>query len=443
MEIVCAPWGIVSWEYPKQGLRDIAGEFGSTILDIGGLTGFHAHHVVGWRKRRGDKSYGHWITEHPGEVSSIIKPFVALYKEYDLSHPVAYANFLPHILGQKEDFDDYFPQMLALLQECVQAAGKSGVKFLIVRPLAVGIGSRDKWKANKEIYLKLARLARGYDLQILLEGQYRNHNGGLVRGLCADPHEALDWVDSLNEAAGFACFGFHLNTGQCSLLGQDVHEVVAVLGQRIKAVTLQDCDGLGDSALLPFTATAGGRCRTDWQSIIRGLREINFDGLLIMNFGSTAAVTSPLLKPALLKYARAVADFLAWQVGMENILKSYRQRVLFGAGNMCRAYMKCYGEKYPPLFTCDNDRNKWGQEFCGLEVKNPEALKELPEDCAVLICNIYYREIEAQLRQMGLKNPVGFFNDEYMPSFHFERIEDMEEENAAKDWGTDAERNRG
>ena len=41
---------------------------------------------------------------------------------------------------------------------------------------------------------------------------------------------------------------------------------------------------------------------------------------------------------------------------------------------------------------------------------------------------------------MGVKNPVGFFNDEYMPQFNFERIEDMEEENDAKAWGTDAER---
>ena len=441
MEIVCAPWGLVSWEYPKQGLRDIAGEFDRTILDIGALTGFYAYKVVGWRKKPGDKSYGRWIMEHPEVLSSIVEPFVSFYKENGLSYPVACANFLPHILGQEEDFDDYFPQMLVLLQECVKAAGKAGVKFLIVRPLATGIGNRDKWEANKALYITLAKQAGKYGLQILLEGQYRNHNGGVVRGHCADSYEALLWLEKLNEAAGFECFGFHLNTGQCSLLGQDVHEVASVLGHHIKVVTLRDCDGLGDSALLPFTAAAWGRCRTDWQNIIRGLRKINFDGILIMNFSSTAAITSPLLKPALLKYARAVADFLAWQVGMENILKTYEKRVLFGAGNMCRAYMKCYGEKYPPLFTCDNDRNKWGKKFCGLEVRSPEKLKELPENCAVLICNIYYREIETQLRQMGLKNPVGFFNDEYMPSFHFERIEEMEEENAVRDWGTDAERN--
>ena len=50
-------------------------------------------------------------------------------------------------------------------------------------------------------------------------------------------------------------------------------------------------------------------------------------------------------------------------------------------------------------------------------------LMNLPSDCAIFICNIYDREIEAQLRQMGVENPVEFFNDEYMPTFHFDRIE--------------------
>ncbi len=37
--------------------------------------------------------------------------------------------------------------------------------------------------------------------------------------------------------------------------------------------------------------------------------------------------------------------------------------------------MKCYGEQYKPLFTCDNNSSIWGTQFCGLDVKSPEALK--------------------------------------------------------------------
>lgn len=60
---------------------------------------------------------------------------------------------------------------------------------------------------------------------------------------------------------------------------------------------------------------------------------------------------------------------------------------------------------------------------CGLSVKDPESLKKLVSDCAIFICNIYYREIEEQLKSMGIDNPIEFFNDEYMPSFYFDRLE--------------------
>ena len=74
------------------------------------------------------------------------------------------------------------------------------------------------------------------------------------------------------------------------------------------------------------------------------------------------------------------------------------------------------------MFTCDNNPALWGEDFCGLEVKPPGKLKDLPEDCAIFICNIYYREIERQLREMNVRNPIEFFNDEYMPSFHYDRL---------------------
>lgn len=89
---------------------------------------------------------------------------------------------------------------------------------------------------------------------------------------------------------------------------------------------------------------------------------------------------------------------------------------------MCRDFMKCYGEKYLPRFTCDNNSDRWGKEFCGLEIKSPETLLDLPSDCGVFICNIYYNEISQQLRKMGVRN-IEFFNNEYMPSFYFENLE--------------------
>lgn len=67
-------------------------------------------------------------------------------------------------------------------------------------------------------------------------------------------------------------------------------------------------------------------------------------------------------------------------------------------------------------------RKPGGTTFEGLKVKPPEALKSISEDCCVVICNIFYREIERQLHEMGITN-IGYFNDEYMPSFYFDRLD--------------------
>ena len=165
-----------------------------------------------------------------------------------------------------------------------------------------------------------------------------------------------------------------------------------------------------------------GQSQTDWLSLIRGLRACDFEGMLVLAMRDTASAMSPLLRPALMKMAKAVLDYIIWQVQMEQALHRYSSVVLFGAGNMCRNYMKCYGELYPPLFTCDNNEQRWETEFCGLTVRSPEALKDLPADCVILICNVYYREIEEQLRGMGVKNAIAYFNDEYLPQFEFTRL---------------------
>lgn len=273
-------------------------------------------------------------------------------------------------------------------------------------------------------YGKLSVKARETGITILLVNQVKDLSGHLVRGALCEAQAVAELIDRLNHDAGNSVFGFCLDMGVCNICGNDVQSFANTLGNRLKAVILRDNDGHHNAALLPFTCAYRESLVADWMGLIRGLRDICFQGELIVDFTDTLAVCSPLIRPVLFKLAREIGDYIQWQIEIENNLKKYRQFVLFGAGNMCRNYMKCYGEKYPPLFTCDNNPKTWGTMFEGLEVKNPEVLRQLPKDCCVVICNIYYREIETQLREMEIEN-IGYFNDEYMPSFYFDRL-DME-----------------
>lgn len=311
-------------------------------------------------------------------------------------------------------------------EECIEFCGRYGVRYILIRPFT-GSGIRGReWEINHDFYMSLVDKAREHGVCILLQNMCLDVGGHLARGICAEASAAADWVDKLNKEAGAEVFGFCADMGICSLCGSDIHELITMLGSRVKAVILRDCDGRNDQALMPFSCVQRGESQTDWMGLIRGLRDIDFDGELIVNCADTARAFSPLLRPTIFQLAREVGDYIRWQVQLEQNLKKYQSIVLFGAGNMCRNYMKCYGEQYPPLFTCDNNPKLWDTEFEGLTVKNPEELRNLPDDCGVYICNIYYREIETQLREMGIKN-IEYFNDEYMPTFYFDRLEREEE----------------
>lgn len=420
MNIFVAPGGIVDIDRPKQGIMDtLAAGFENILLDLSQFCPEGELENTGKRQEKTGQNNRPFISETPSKMCEIVEPVLSQYKKSGLHTPVAYAPHLP----RNSQRADLTPLLRCLTKESLRVCGQANCGTIIVRPLFSGLDRKDQWEANREYYLSLLSMARENNVRILLENQCQDINGHLVRGICSDPREAASWVDWLNGEAGEQRFGFCVDVGTCNICGQNMHEFVRCLGERVKAVILRDNDGHKETSLLPFTYTTGGQPGTDWLGLIRGLREIHFDGQLILNFADTAAAFSPLLRPWLTRLAKATAEYFKWQIGIEDTLKKYSSIVLFGAGNMCRNYMKCYGEKYPPLFTCDNDSRIWGTNFCGLEVKPPDSLKTLPEGCAIFICNIYYREIERQLKDMGIKNNIEFFNDEYMPSFYFDRLE--------------------
>ena len=312
--------------------------------------------------------------------------------------------------------EDLTSLMYQLALESMKVSKKAGADHIIMEPLA-------KSSSNKEFFLSLASKAKEWGIKILIKNSYDCHNGHFVRGAFADSYSLTEFIDDLNKSCGDEIFGLCMDVGVCNILGQNMYEFASVLGDRIKAVYLRENDGIHDSALLPFTCADKGQDKMDWLNLMRGLRLIRFDGALIVDFRDTLNAHSHLLWAKLTEFAFETSKYIEWQLSIENTIRKYDKRVLFGAGNMCRAYMKCYGQEFPPLFTCDNNERLWGTTFEGLTIKNPEELKKLSVDCAIFICNIYYDEIEKQLREMGIANPIERFNDEFMPSFYFDRID--------------------
>lgn len=423
MHITCGSRGVIDNQRPAQGIRDIAGAgYQGLILDLSMLCLPYELENLGKANPKPD--HGIKISENPEALHEGISRVLEQCEKMQISTSIVRAPYLDE--DTKRDDLNSLLEQLAL--ESIRVCGRAGGRYVIIRSLFAGIAKDRIAQENKDYYLRLADAAKEQKVQILLENQCRDLNGHSVRGFCSEGTEAAWWVDDLNREAGQELFGFCMDVGTCSLCGMNMYDFSLSLGERLKAVILREYGGDRKNSMLPFTGT--GRGQTDWLNLIRGLRGACFDGELVMDFAGTMAVSPVILKPEWIRMSKLAADYFKWQIEMESVLKKYPSRVLFGAGNMCRNYMKCYGEQYPPLFTCDNNKMMWEKEFCGLKVKSPESIKELPKDCAIFICNIYYREIEAQLRDMEISNPIEYFNDEYMPSFYFDRLDVEARENA-------------
>lgn len=79
--------------------------------------------------------------------------------------------------------------------------------------------------------------------------------------------------------------------------------------------------------------------------------------------------------------------------------------ILFGTGLMFEDYMEKWGKKYPPEFLADNDKNRWGRKRLGIPVRPPEEILKIPEEKRrLIICSFYYKEIQKQLEQMGIRD---------------------------------------
>lgn len=405
MKGICSTNWVAEVRRPRNGLNKFrqAG-FAEFVLDFNMFTwGFASEK----NRAETERHWRGWMQDYMEET-----------RRQGLKSVIAVA---PHFVKEQK-----IPNMEALrselVKECIKFAGECGIRYIIVRPFE-GNSFEENISINRDFYLSLVEAAKRAGVNILPVNALRSHNGHFLRGFCSEPSQAVAFVDALNETIGAEVFGFCLDTGICNMVGSNMFDFVTALDNRLKALFVYENDGVHYNRLMPFFAANGAGSQFDWLSLIRGLRAVRFDGPAILDFSTNLSAVSSLLRPYVLEFAYKVAKYLEWQVGMEATLDKYSSRVLFGAGNMCRAYMKCYGEKYPPLYTCDNNSGVWGNEFCGLIIHNPEDLKSLPEDCAVFICNVYYDEIEQQLREMGIKNPIERFNDEFMPSFHFTRLE--------------------
>lgn len=149
--------------------------------------------------------------------------------------------------------------------------------------LAKYLGSEElEWQETAKFIDSIAPMAKEYGITICIENLYDGIGGHLVEGPCCDARKAAERIDRINERYGAEVLGFCFDTGHANLVGLDMEQFITTLGHRLKVLHIHDNDGIGDLHQIPFTftKTRENQPSTDWDGFIRGLKAIDFKGVL-------------------------------------------------------------------------------------------------------------------------------------------------------------------
>lgn len=187
-----------------------------------------------------------------------------LAESYGSSFNQTHAPFGSYIEGD----DDYNTWMKPLIIKAIEAASILSAKYVVVHPFTLSVNQK---QANMDFYNSLIPHAEKYDVIIAIENlfQYDPKIDSLVKSVCSDGPELVDYIDSLNSENICAC----IDVGHCGLVGEDAADMIRQTGgNRLKCLHIHDNDHKNDLHTLPFTQ------KIDFPSIMQALKDIKYDG---------------------------------------------------------------------------------------------------------------------------------------------------------------------
>lgn len=210
------------------------------------------------------------------ELESVIEHYsdeLEIIKKNNLIISQAHAPF-PCYIKENPEFLDY---AIEIYKRNIEYCDYIGCKKLVIHGISYDLNDSVNTpvtieELNIKLYSSLIPTLLNTNVTVCLENIFTHHKGVNYQGVCADPKEASELVDKLNEMAGKEVFGFCLDIGHANLLHRDLKICISQLGKRLKALHIHDNDGKDDLHLAPLTGTV------DWQRFCSALKEIGYDG---------------------------------------------------------------------------------------------------------------------------------------------------------------------
>lgn len=179
------------------------------------------------------------------------------------------------------------------------------------------LGSEEEeWKQTELFIDSIVPMAKEAGITICIENLYSSIAGHIVEGPCCDAGKAAGRIDRINDRHGTEVLGFCFDTGHANLVGLDMEDFITTLGSRLKVLHIHDNDGIGDLHQIPytFTKTRENKASTDWDGFIRGLRKINYRGVLSFETAPVLSSFPEEMKEDVLAFIAKIGRYLGNEI---------------------------------------------------------------------------------------------------------------------------------
>ena len=252
------------------------------------------------------------FTKSIDEIMAHYEKQLECIKRNGLEITQAHAPFPCYVDGKPFVLD----YMIETYKNIILFCDKIGCKNLVIHGHSLAknstyLSAEEVDVVNDKLYTSLIPTLRETNVTVCLENLFSGFASGLSSGVCADPREAVEMIDTYNAIAGKECFGFCLDVGHMNLLRYDPRKYMPILGDRIKALHLHDNSGIIDEHKAPYTGTV------NWTAVYTTLKEIGYKGDLSFetaNQTSRAMLDQELLEP--------------WVTLIAQIGKHFRNKIL-------------------------------------------------------------------------------------------------------------------
>lgn len=233
------------------------------------------------------------------------REWAAEHRDYAIGNGLPVIQAHAHLYGSF-DFYEYTQEQIeyhaGLICRDIEAAGIFGAPWIVIHPDSyldeTWYSRKRSMEKNIERFKKYGEVAAKHGLGIAIENMIDKRS---LRRFGAGTEDLVELVDRLGDKN---LFGVCWDTGHANLHQMNQAKALHEIGERLKAVHINDNLGVYDHHLLPFQGTV------NWKEVIGALKDIGYKGYFNYEIHGFARGFDPEFHHEAMRFARQLAEHL-------------------------------------------------------------------------------------------------------------------------------------